>query len=219
MPDSKLPDISLQILFSMSRPHMFWYSWKTDKEKNHRWESEAFWWTREDGGRIIILWYKQCWDYTPARRWGLLRAHRMALNWDSSVPTLFSPAPYSFCRPSRHRNLKKKKEHDQASQFHECHNTKPTYLSVLFDQGDVNGLSFVTISLDRARHIEPIKHTVDISVHMRWILFWESSSGVKRAAAATWQRETRSLRKWPEVSLMMASSKLFPYSGRKALLF
>lgn len=108
MPDSKLPDISLQILFSMSRPHMFWYSWKTDKEKNHRWESEAFWWTREDGGRRRILWYKQCWDYTPARRWGLLRAHRMALNWDSSVPTLFSPAPYSFCRPSRHGNFKKK---------------------------------------------------------------------------------------------------------------
>lgn len=36
--------------------------------------------------------------YSPARRWGLLRAHRMALNCDSSVPTLFSPAAYSFCR-------------------------------------------------------------------------------------------------------------------------
>lgn len=39
-------------------------------------------------------------------------------------------------------------------------------------------------------------------------------SGVKYAAV-TWQRETRSLRKWPEVSLLMASSRLFPYSGKK----
>ena len=33
IPDSKFPDISLQILFSISRPHICWYSWKTDKEK------------------------------------------------------------------------------------------------------------------------------------------------------------------------------------------
>lgn len=36
MPDSRLPDISLQILFSMSLPHICWYSWKTDKEMDHR---------------------------------------------------------------------------------------------------------------------------------------------------------------------------------------
>lgn len=77
------------------------------------------------------------------------------------------PSTIQFLSPKQTQKLKKKKEHDQASQLHECHNTKPTYLSVLFDQGDVNGLSFVTISLYRARHIEPIKHTVDISVHMR----------------------------------------------------
>lgn len=110
MPDSKLPDISLQILFSMSRPHMLWYSWKTDKEKDHGWVTWSLlvnlggWRKKKNFVEV-----QQCWDYTPARRWGLLRAHRMALNWDSSVPTLFSPAPYSFCRPSRHRNVKKKR--------------------------------------------------------------------------------------------------------------
>lgn len=31
----------------------------------------------------------------PALRWGLLLAHKMALNLDSSVPSLFSPAAYS----------------------------------------------------------------------------------------------------------------------------
>lgn len=170
MPDSKLPDISLQILFSMSRPHMLWYSWKTDKEKDHGWVTWSLlvnlggWRKKKNFVEV-----QQCWDYTPARRWGLLRAHRMALNWDSSVPTLFSPAPYSFCRPSRHRNVKKKgTQSGFPITFHECYDTKPTYLSVLFDQGDVNGLSFVTISLDRARHIEPIKHTADTSVHVRW---------------------------------------------------
>lgn len=35
MPDSTLPDISLQILFSMSLPHICWYSWKTNEENNH----------------------------------------------------------------------------------------------------------------------------------------------------------------------------------------
>lgn len=40
MPDSRLPDISLQMLFSMSRPHIFWYSWKTRRatgEGEHQW--------------------------------------------------------------------------------------------------------------------------------------------------------------------------------------
>ena len=69
-------------------------------------------------------------------------------------------------------------------------------------------------------------HYVGSTLHWQshYIKFtWQISACVQRAlyesgvnyAAVTWQRETRSLRKWPEVSLLMASSRLFPYSGKK----
>lgn len=47
--------------------------------------------------------YKQIWVLmllfnVPALRWGLLLAHKIALNLDSSVPSLFSPAAYRACK-------------------------------------------------------------------------------------------------------------------------
>lgn len=56
MPDSRLPDISLQMLFSMSRPHIFWYSWKTEKKekkKSNRWRWAPVTQVR-DGGEVEI---------------------------------------------------------------------------------------------------------------------------------------------------------------------
>lgn len=88
MPLSRSPDISLQMLFSTSLPHMCWYSWNTTH--THAWQhsntSEPWCWTLP----LSLL-------QVPALRWGLLLAHRMALNLDSSVPSLFSPAAYRAC--------------------------------------------------------------------------------------------------------------------------
>lgn len=61
MPDSKLPDISLQILFSMSRPHIFWYSWKTKTNNKHRWASEARCWIwRWKKNRNLMFKWQTC---------------------------------------------------------------------------------------------------------------------------------------------------------------
>lgn len=45
IPDSKFPDISLQMLFSMSLPHICWYSLNTTKDITckHYWQSVQIW--------------------------------------------------------------------------------------------------------------------------------------------------------------------------------
>lgn len=93
MPLSRSPDISLPMLFSTSLPHMLWYSWNTTHTDTCEETQPADIHMRTDlsphSQQLTPAVFR-----VPALRWGLLLAHRMALNLDSSVPSLFSPAAY-----------------------------------------------------------------------------------------------------------------------------
>lgn len=88
----------------------------------------------------------------PALRWGLLLAHRMALNLDSSVPSLFSPAAY---RAYKQKN-KVYNQHFFAIKLQIHKHTlmgqrRRLYLSILFSQRDVNSFTVIAISLQNTQ--------------------------------------------------------------------
>lgn len=78
MPDSRLPDISLQMLFSMSRPHIFWYSWKTRRatgEGEHQWPAEQVWDGRNRGSQQTCTEVRLAASTQDGIELGLVRSH------------------------------------------------------------------------------------------------------------------------------------------------
>lgn len=78
------------------------------------------------------------------------------------------------------------------------------YLSILFRQRNINSFSFITITLKIQKYS---------NLNMQLIAKRQSIQ-VVICYICTWAREIRSLRKWPEVSPLMASSSDFLYSER-----
>ena len=65
MPDSTFPDISLQMLFTMSRPHICWYSWNTARIT--RWQLLI--WIQHDAAQRHpqIAWNSDEWTVTSSQ--------------------------------------------------------------------------------------------------------------------------------------------------------
>lgn len=153
----------------------------------------------------------QCWKWRTCTKVRLAASAQDGIKlWLISSHFIF-PGSIEFLLPMRtHGNGRS--EHGQACQLHVTHvdSAKAAYLGILFGKRDVDGRSFITISLNRTKHLFN-------SLYFKRL--WGDQKLFRESSAGTWERETRSLRKWPEVSLLMESSKLFPYSGGKLLVW
>lgn len=161
MPLSRSPDISLSMLFSISLPHICWYSRNTTHISTNPQETGK---QTEKDTKDLPLFTNP--EFIPALRWDLLLAHKMALNLDSSVPSLFSPAAYRACLDKsqmwqtechctqRNQGLTILRHAGESLNIRHQHEIQRFYLSILFSQRDVDIFSFIPITLqNREQHI------------------------------------------------------------------
>lgn len=165
MPLSRSPDISLLMLFSTSLPHICWYSWNTTHRHTRDNTANIYIQTdlSPDAEQMTLPLFK-----VPALRWGLLLAHKMALNLDSSVPSLFSPAAYRACKEPENISVAKSGPHKHT---HTAVGSK-LHLSVLLRQRNVNIFSFITITLKAPRRntsvtVETRTQRIQVTVDLR----------------------------------------------------